>query len=94
MKKFALKYPFAASLIVFLAIFIGGTLAGIVLGVLIIGDCKPISPSDPCDGGAMAAMAIWYLAFMGSLILGILVGISTFIILLLKIRKKERQSLE
>ena len=94
MKNFAFKYPFAASIIIFLIIFIGATIAGIVFGVLMIGDCKPISPSDPCDGGAMAAMANWYLAFMGSPILGIFVGVSSFIVLLVKIRKKEREFLE
>lgn len=94
MKNFAFKYPFAASIIIFLIIFIGGNIAGIVFGFLMIGDCKPISQSDPCDGGAMAAMAIWYLAFIGSRILEILAGISSFVILLVKIRKKERESLE
>jgi hypothetical protein len=91
MKNFALKYPFAASLIVFLTIFIGGTIASIILGVLMIGDCKPTSPSDPCDGGAMAAAAIWYVGFMGSLIMSVLTSISTFVILILKIKRKEEQ---
>ncbi len=94
MKNFALKYPFAASLIVFFTVFIGGTIASIILGVLMIGDCKPISPSDPCDGGAMAAAAMWYVGFMGSLIMGVLIGISTFVILILKIKREEEQSLK
>jgi len=89
-KNFALKHPFAVSAILFLAVSIGGTIVSI--GVLMMGECKPRSPSDPCDGGAMAAAAIWYVGFVGSLILGILAGISTFVILILKIKRKEEQN--
>ncbi|MDQ6788574.1 MAG: hypothetical protein M3033_17355 [Acidobacteriota bacterium] len=50
--------------------------------------------SAPCDGGAMAAAGLWYVGFFGSLILGFLAGILTFIFLLVKIWKKEKEFLE
>ncbi len=83
MKKFALKYPFTASLITFFVIFIGGSLAGIIFGLLIMAmnPCKPISSSDPCDGAAMAAGMIWSLSFIVSFILGIVVSGSMFVFL-------------
>ncbi len=86
MKNLALKYPLIFSLIIFLIIFIGGSLAGIVYGISITGDCKPRRPLDPCHEGAMAAGFIWTLSFMASLILGFIAGISTFVFLKLKSR--------
>ena len=96
MKNFALKYPFAASFITFLIIFIGGSLAGIILGILIMvrNPCEPTSPSDPCDGSAMAAGMIWSLSFTASFILGIIGGIAMFVFLLVKIRSLENESLK
>ncbi len=94
MKNFALKYPFAASLLTFFIIFIGGSVVGIILGILIMvmNPCKPISASDPCDGSAMAAGAIWSLSFMASFILGIIVGVAMFVFLLMKIKSNENKS--
>jgi hypothetical protein len=81
MKKFALKYPLTASLITFFIIFIGGSIAGIILGLLTMAmnPCEPTSPSDPCDGSAMAAGMIWSLSFIVSFILGIIVSGSMFV---------------
>ncbi|MEJ7861479.1 MAG: hypothetical protein WKF90_07565 [Pyrinomonadaceae bacterium] len=84
MKNFAIKHPAIFSFIICLIIFVGGSLAGIIFGISIMEECKPISPSDPCDGGAMAAGFIWTLAFMASLILGFVAGISTFLFLKFK----------
>ncbi len=92
MKNFALKHPFAASVLVFFTVFIGGTIFSIISGLLLMrnnGHCDA-----PCDGGAMAAVAMWYVGFFGSLILGFLAGVLTFIILLVKIWKKEKEFLE
>jgi hypothetical protein len=92
MKNFALRHPFVASLLVFLTIFVGGTVAIMICGILMIGECKPISPGDPCDGGALLLAALWMLVVPASLILGIIAGISTFVILIRKIETKEEQS--
>ena len=58
------------------------------------GKCVPQGPGDPCDSGAMAAAAMLYLGFIGSLIVGILVSIATFIILMKKIKRVEKQNPE
>jgi TctA family transporter len=84
MKNFTLKHPAIFSFIIFLIIFIGGSIAGIIFGILMMEECKPKSLSDPCDGGAMAAVFIWTLSFMASLILGFVAGISTFLFLKFK----------
>ncbi len=77
MKKLSLENPAIASLVTFFIIFIGGSFLGFILGLLIMwtNTCEPKSQSDPCDGAAMAAGMIWSLSFMGSLILGIIVGL-------------------
>lgn len=94
MKNFALKYPFATSFITFLIIFIGGSIVGFIFGflIMIMNPCKPTSPSDPCDGSAMAAAAIWSVSFTASFILGIIGSIAMFVVLLVKIRSLENKS--
>ncbi len=93
MKDFALKYPFATGLIVFLAVFIGGTVAGIILSFVFLAIVEWKNPSSPgAHGNYMAMGMIWSLAFTASFILGILAGISTFVFLILKIKKREEQS--
>jgi hypothetical protein len=85
MKNLALNYPFATGFAIFLVIFIGGTIAGFILGIFIAGrPCEPSSPSDPCDGNSMAAGFIWSLSFLASLIAGIIIGISSTVFLKLK----------
>jgi hypothetical protein len=80
-KDFELKHPYIASLIVFLTVFGGGTLIGFIFGLLI----------GEFDNGMMIPLLVWCLAFMGSLILGIVAGIATLIILFIAIDKKEKQ---
>jgi hypothetical protein len=86
MKSFTPKHTAIFSFIVFLIIFVGGSIAGIIIGILMMEECKPKSPSDPCDGGAMAVVFIWTLSFMASLMLGFVADIST--ILFLKFKPK------
>ena len=76
---------------VFLTIFIGGTIFVMICGALMFGDCKPVSPSDPCDGAGLAILALWSLVVPTSIVLGIIGGISTFAILLWKTEAKENQ---
>jgi hypothetical protein len=96
MKKFALKHPLATSFITFLIIFIGGSVAGFIIGflIMVMNPCKPTSPSDPCDGSAMAAGMIWSLSFTASFILGIIGSIAMFVVLLMKIRSLENKFYE
>jgi hypothetical protein len=83
MKKFALKHPSVTALIAFLIVSIGGTLLGFIWGLSIMwrNPCEPISPSDPCDGAAMAAGMIWSLTFAASIVLGGIVSLIVFGIL-------------
>lgn len=82
MKNFLLNHPFISSLIVFLIVLLGGSLVGIVFGLLMMGECKPVSASDPCDAGALAAAAIWSVSFVASFILGIVASILTSVIIM------------
>ncbi len=93
MKNFALKHPFTASLIVFLAVFIGGTISGIILSFVFVAVVEWRTPSALGGHGSYMAMGmIWSLSFTASLILGILAGISTFIISIRKIKTKKEQT--
>ena len=83
MKNFVLKYPFVASVIVFFTVFIGGTVAGLVLAELIFG-CPLTSPSDPCNRETMGTAIIWNLSIVLSLILGISAAIGIYVVLLRK----------
>lgn len=77
MKGFFLGRPGFTSFLVFLIVFFGGSLFGIILGLFAMsGPCE-----SPCDGGAMAAGFIWSLSFTASLILGMISGCITGIIL-------------
>ena len=84
MKNFALNHPFITGFVVFFLVLICGTFAGFILGILLTGDCRPRSASDPCDAGVMLAAAIWSLSLVASLIAGILAGISSAMVLRLK----------
>ena len=54
-------------------------LAGILVGLLIM--ATDTSCEAPCDGSAMAAGAVWSLAFAASLVLAFLLAIGTTIYL-------------
>lgn len=85
MKTFALENPAIFSFFVFFAFIVGGTLAGFIFGVFIVsGDCKPISPSDPCDGRAMASGFFFLLFVISSCVVGLVVSIKTFMTLKVK----------
>lgn len=85
MKKFARKSPLAFSFILFLILLIGGSIAGIILGLIVIsGGCNSSDPHDICDGPAMAAGFIWTISLYSSLFLGFIVSILTYISLKLK----------
>ena len=80
--------PFKFGSVVFGLIFLLGSLLGLILGFLILlPGCQPQSPSDPCDGPAMAAVAFWFIFFWGSLILGIVVGLFSAVVLICKRRR-------
>ncbi len=85
-KERILNNPFLFGFSIFLLIFLGGSLAGFILGMIVMvrNPCSRGGPSDPCDGAAMAAGFIWILAFEASLVLGIMVGIVSSVVLKLK----------
>ncbi len=73
MERFLEKHPFAFGIIIFLIVSVGGSIGGILLGVFMLRQpCSPVSPSDPCDGAAMLAVALWTLSIPASLIMGII----------------------
>ncbi len=89
MKNFILKRPILFSIILSLVIFLGGSVAGIILGLVVMGRAmagQNCDPGDVCDGGAMVAGAIWTLSFWASAVLAIIAGISTYVVIKLKTR--------
>lgn len=91
--KRILNNPLLFGLSVFLLIFLGGSLAGFILGMIAVSQpCERFSPSDPCDGGAMAAGMIWSLAFTASLVVGIVLG--SAIVVIIKIKKSRDKSFD
>ena len=88
--KLFLEHPYLTGIFVFLLITIGGSVLGLIIGVLIITNdtTQPLSPSDPNDGAAMASGIISSLAMMASLIFGILAGLMTTYFLQLR-RKRD-----
>ncbi len=75
MRNFAIKYPLTAGFIVFLAIFIGGTIAGIIVSFILLAvHNAEKSASDP-HGNNIVIPIIFFLA---SLVLGVIAGLSTF----------------
>jgi hypothetical protein len=84
MKNFSLEHPAFFSFILFLTIFIGGSIAGAIFGVLMIGKCEPRSLADPCDAGSMGATFLWIASFIASFIIGIISAIKTFFTLKVK----------
>ncbi len=69
MKNFAIKYPLIAGLIVFLTVFIGGTVGGIILFFILF------AGKSDTHGVNIVIPIIFSLA---SLVLGAIAGISTF----------------
>jgi hypothetical protein len=69
MKSFAIKYPLTAGFFVFLTVFIGGTLAGIILFSVLFAGKFDLH-------GVYIVIPIMF--FLGSLILGAIAGPSTF----------------
>jgi hypothetical protein len=80
MKRFALEHPFVSGMVIFVLIFLGGSLAGIVLGMLVMAShpCEHVTPNDPCDGAAMAAGMIWSLSSSASFIFGLVIAVTTY----------------
>jgi uncharacterized protein YneF (UPF0154 family) len=90
MKEFARAQPELFSFVVFVISSVACIVTGWILAVFIASrDCEPRSPSDPCDGPAMAAGAIFMLSILVSFVAGIILGISSYI----KYRHQERQKL-
>ena len=81
--------PIKFGLLVFGLIFGLGSVAGIVLGILIIGTAN-CQPGDICDGPAMAAGAIWSVSFCGSFFLGGIIGLFSFVVLRRKTKSLPR----
>ena len=81
MKRFALKNPLVFGLIIFLIIFVSGSGAGVLLGLLFMSynTCEPVNINDPCHGDAMAAGMIWSMSFTTSLVLALIVAASSYI---------------
>ncbi len=86
MKNFILKRPFLTSVIAFSVIFLGGIIAGIILGLVAMGYSEPCQVNDVCDGGAMAAGAIWSLSFIASLVLAVIVSLLLYLFIKFKTR--------
>ena len=67
-----------SSITVFVVVDLIGTVAGFLLARLIAsGPCTPVSAGDPCDGPAMAGMAMFMAAFPLSLLFALLAAIAT-----------------
>ncbi len=73
MKNFALKHPFIASLLIFLTIFIGGTVAGIILFFVLFAGESDVHGTN---------IVIPIIFFLVSLVLGIIASLTTFITLI------------
>ncbi len=70
MKRYALRHPAVFGFLIFLIVFLGGSIAGILVGMSAMAEpCEA-----PCDGGAMAASVIWPLSIAASLIMGLIVS--------------------
>ncbi len=76
MKNFAIKYPFATGLIVFFTVFIGGTIAGIIVSFVLLAVSNSGKPPVDSHGTNIIIPIIFFLV---SLILGVVAGLSTFI---------------
>ena len=76
MKNFAIKHPFAAGLIVFLTVFIGGTIAGIIVSFVLLVVRNSGEPPVDTHGTNIVIPIIFFLV---SLVLGVIAGLSTFI---------------
>jgi len=87
--KFSLAHPYLTGIFVFLLITTGGSLLGLIAGILIVTNdsSQPLSPSDPHDGAAMASGMIFSLSIMVSLTFGILAGLITTYLLQSKQRR-------
>ncbi len=77
MKSRILNHPFITGIVAFLLIFLGGSVAGIILGMFVMATSGP----NGAHGGAMAAGMIWSLAFTATLIAGIVLGFVTTVAL-------------
>ena len=87
--KFFLEHSYLTGVFAFLLIAVGGSILGLIPGVLIVvnDSSQSLSPSDPHDGAAMASGMILNLALMASLTLGILGGLMTTYLLQVKQRR-------
>jgi hypothetical protein len=74
MKGFALKHPNISGFVVFLTILVIGCSLGWLLLFWIMSSSKPISPTDPNDGAAMAAGMILNFSIIISFISAIVGG--------------------
>ena len=83
MKSLDIKNPKTAMLLTFLFVSLGGSLVGFIWGLLIMwrNPCERISASDPCDGPAMAAGALWIVSMMASILVGGIASVVIFTIL-------------
>lgn len=57
-------------------VFVAMCALGVVLGILVMANDQPCE--SPCDGGAMAAGAIWVLSFRAAFALAVISGVVTF----------------
>ena len=79
---FPRKHPLIFSLILFVGLVVGCTVVGAVIGIIVVNQpCETMVVVDPCKGLTRLAGQIAFFSFWGSMILGAMVSIVTFIIL-------------
>ncbi len=90
MKKIIFEHPILTGFVVFLLVIIGGSISGMIAGILVITSdtSRPLSPNDPHDGAAMAAGMIFSLLVTASSVLSVFAGLSTILTLKLLLRRK------
>ena len=83
MKSLDIKNPKTAMLLTFLFVSLGGSLVGLIWGLLIMwrNPCERVSASDPCDGSAMAFGAILIISIVASILFGGVASVVIFTIL-------------
>jgi hypothetical protein len=79
--------PLLFGLVVFGSIFVVGTIAGLILGLVVLHTATcPNYLGDPCDAGPMVAVAFWSVSPVCSAVIGLISGIFCLFVL----RRKSR----
>ena len=73
MRQAILEHPYRSALARFFGVLLAVWLSGVILGLYVVSaPCDPVD--EPCDGAAMAAGFIWYLALFGGIVAATLIG--------------------